>query len=161
MGTRVVTDSVHAAYTPGRSNTAPAAQRPSRASSTRRVVASASAPRRASQPSSVVEREHDPQLQGEPAIASAEVARTPESAGGDVVVTRAPIPAVDQPVPAPRTERRGASTVQSSILGAAAGAIIGATTGRSVKSAVIGAAAGGVLGGVVGRTTRPAGRYRS
>jgi uncharacterized membrane protein len=98
-------------------------------------------------------------MQGEPATTSTEVARTPESAGGDVVVTRASTPEVDQPAPAPRTERRGMSTAQSSILGAAAGAILGAATGRGVKSAVIGAAAGGVLGTVVGRTTRPTGSW--
>jgi hypothetical protein len=47
---------------------------------------------------------------------------------------------------------------QSTIIGVAAGAILGAATGRSVKSTVIGAAAGGVLGTVVGSTTRPSPR---
>jgi hypothetical protein len=87
---------------------------------------------------------------------------------GDVVATQASVPAttpdpapVTDPLPAPappRTPRRGSIGAQGTIIGAAAGAILGAATGRSVKSTVIGAAAGGVLGTVVGAATRPAGR---
>jgi YmgG-like glycine-zipper protein len=69
----------------------------------------------------------------------------------DAVPTPDPLPSVEQPSTTSRSARRGPSSTQSAILGAATGAIIGAATGRSVKSAVIGAAAGGVLGTVVGR----------
>jgi uncharacterized membrane protein len=68
------------------------------------------------------------------------------------------VPAADQPSTASRTERRGPTRTQSAIIGAAAGAILGGATGRSVKGAVIGAAAGGLLGTAVGSTIRPLGR---
>ena len=49
---------------------------------------------------------------------------------------------------APRT-----NTKQDAILGATAGAILGAATSRDrLKGAVIGAAAGGLLGGIIGST---------
>jgi hypothetical protein len=76
------------------------------------------------------------------------------TADGDVAATPRPSPPADQPSTTSGSQRRTASGVQSTILGAAAGAIFGAATGRSVKSAVIGAAAGGVLGTVVGQATR-------
>jgi hypothetical protein len=87
----------------------------------------------------------------------------PVTTNGDVVaMASSPAQAADplpDPSPAPsRTERRGSIGAQSTIIGVAAGAILGAATGRSVRSTVIGAAAGGVLGTVVGATTRPAGR---
>jgi hypothetical protein len=54
------------------------------------------------------------------------------------------------------TTRRGPSRAQGVGIGAIAGAMIGAATGRSVKSTVIGAAAGGLLGTiVVGTGMRP------
>jgi hypothetical protein len=54
------------------------------------------------------------------------------------------------------TTRRGPSRAQGVGIGAIAGAMIGAATGRSVKSTVIGAAAGGLLGTiVVGSGMRP------
>ena len=75
------------------------------------------------------------------------------TAGGDVVTTSLPAATPESaPAPAPRRTSIG---VQSAVIGAAAGAILGAATGRSVRSTVIGAAAGGVLGTVVGTTTRP------
>ena len=77
------------------------------------------------------------------------------TASGDVVETRSQAPATDPSPTPPRAQRRGSIGVQSAIIGAAAGAILGAATGRSVKSTVIGAAAGGVFGTVVGTTTRP------
>jgi len=80
------------------------------------------------------------------------------TAAGDVVATRAPMPAPNPSPAPPRAQRRGSIGVQSAIIGVATGAIIGAATGRSVRSTVIGAAAGGVLGTVVGATTRPMGR---
>jgi hypothetical protein len=76
-------------------------------------------------------------------------------AAGDVEMTPSREPTVEQPTPAPRTSRRYPSRAQSAGIGAAAGAIIGGVTGRSVKSAVIGAAAGGILGTVVGGGFRP------
>jgi hypothetical protein len=79
-------------------------------------------------------------------------------AGGDVVMAQSPAPTVEQPAPAPRTSRRYPSRAQSAGIGAAAGAIIGGVTGRSVKGAVIGAAAGGILGTVVGGGMHPVAR---
>lgn len=80
--------------------------------------------------------------------------------GGEVVATPAPTSTVDvhQPPTAVRTESRGPSRAQRAGIGAAAGAIIGAATGRGVKGAVIGAAAGGMLGTVMGSGIRPVGR---
>ena len=65
-------------------------------------------------------------------------------ADSDVVAPTRRSPTVDQPSTTSRTSR-----VQGAGIGAVAGAIIGAATGRSVRSAVIGAAAGGILGTVV------------
>jgi hypothetical protein len=79
------------------------------------------------------------------------------AAGSDATMSDA-VPAADQPSTASRTERRGPTRTQSAIIGAAAGAILGGATGRSVKGAVIGAAAGGLLGTAVGSTIRPLGR---
>ena len=80
------------------------------------------------------------------------------AAAGDVEAPTSPEPSVEQPAPAPRTSRRYPSRAQSAGIGAAAGAIIGGVTGRSVKSAVIGAAAGGILGTVVGGGMHPVAR---
>lgn len=45
------------------------------------------------------------------------------------------------------------NTKRDAIIGAAAGAVIGATTSRDrVKGGIIGAAAGGILGGIIGHT---------
>ena len=78
-------------------------------------------------------------------------------AGGDVVAVSSPPPTVEQPSTAPRaSSSRGPNRAQSVGIGAAAGGLLGAMTGRSVKSAVIGAAAGGLLGSVVGgRSSSP------
>lgn len=52
-----------------------------------------------------------------------------------------------EPAPVKRNTKRDA------VIGAAAGAVIGATVSRDkLKGAVIGAAAGGVLGGIIGHT---------
>lgn len=73
------------------------------------------------------------------------------------VVQRAPAPVVVQRAPA-RTTRAPApepirNTKRDAVLGAAAGAVLGAVTSRDkLKGAVIGAAAGGVLGAIVGHT---------
>jgi hypothetical protein len=80
------------------------------------------------------------------------------TSAGDVVATRPQAPATDPSSAPSLPQRRPSIGVQNTIIGAAAGAIFGAATGRSVKSAVIGAAAGGVLGTVVGTATRPARR---
>jgi hypothetical protein len=80
------------------------------------------------------------------------------SDGIDGVTTAEHAPSVEQPASGSRTASRGPTAAQSVGIGAVAGAIIGAATGRSVKSAVIGAAAGGVLGTVVGGMNRPATR---
>lgn len=86
-------------------------------------------------------------------------------------------PQAQAPAPAPRVQRvstRPAATRSSSsgtrvvyqeraepirntkrdaVIGAAAGAVLGATVSRDkVKGAIIGAAAGGVLGGIIGHT---------
>ena len=96
----------------------------------------------------------------EPTTAATQVSDTASSsvAGGDVVLAPSREPSVEQPAPAPRTSSRYPNRAQSAGIGAAAGAIIGGMTGRSVKSAVIGAAAGGILGTVVGGGIRPASR---
>ena len=96
----------------------------------------------------------------EPATIATQASDTAASAeaGGDVVMAQSPASSVEQPAPAPRTSRRSPSRAQSAGIGAAAGAIIGGVTGRSVKSAVIGAAAGGILGTVVGGGMRPVAR---
>jgi hypothetical protein len=58
---------------------------------------------------------------------------------------------VYEPAPAPAEPIR--HTKRDAVIGAAAGAVIGATTSRDkVKGAIIGAAAGGVLGGIIGHT---------
>jgi len=45
------------------------------------------------------------------------------------------------------------NTKRDAVIGAAAGAVLGATTSRDkVKGAIIGAAAGGILGGIIGHT---------
>jgi len=45
------------------------------------------------------------------------------------------------------------NTKRDAVIGAAAGAVIGATTSRDrVKGGIIGAAAGGILGGIIGHT---------
>jgi len=100
-----------------------------------------------------------PVQQAEPTPAPAPVTQAAsESTSGEVAAAPAPAPPVEQPPAAPRTQRRSTMGAQSTIIGVAAGAILGAATGRSVKSTVIGAAAGGVLGTVVGSTTRPSPR---
>lgn len=97
-----------------------------------------------------------PVQQSEPTPPPAPVTQS-ASASTSGEVESAPVPAapVEQPPAAPRTQRRGTIGAQSTIIGVATGAILGAATGRSVKSTVIGAAAGGVLGTVVGAATRP------
>jgi hypothetical protein len=50
--------------------------------------------------------------------------------------------------PAPQQEVK--HTKRDAAIGAGAGAVIGAVTGRSVKGAIIGGAAGAILGGVIG-----------
>lgn len=75
-------------------------------------------------------------------------------------VYRAPAPVRRAPAPAPAGEIVR-NTKRDAVIGAAAGAVIGATTSRDkVKGAIIGAAAGGVLGGIIGHTVdvkRPGG----
>ncbi|PYP65709.1 MAG: hypothetical protein DMD26_10140 [Gemmatimonadetes bacterium] len=45
------------------------------------------------------------------------------------------------------------NTKRDAVIGAAAGAVLGATTSRDkLKGAIIGAAAGGILGGIIGHT---------
>ena len=85
-------------------------------------------------------------------------------------VARAPYPATYPSAPA-RTTRTSSGTARSSgtyparqpepirntkrdaVIGAAAGAVLGATTSRDkLKGAIIGAAAGGLLGGIIGHT---------
>lgn len=76
-------------------------------------------------------------------------------------------PVYAQPAPRPRVVRTSTSastrsdanveiirnTKRDAVIGATAGAVIGATTSRDkVKGAVIGAAAGGLLGAVIGHT---------
>jgi hypothetical protein len=54
------------------------------------------------------------------------------------------------PAPAPEPQR---NTKRDAVIGAAAGAVLGASTSRDkVKGAIIGAAAGGILGGIIGHT---------
>jgi Glycine zipper len=54
------------------------------------------------------------------------------------------------PAPAPEPVR---NTKRDAVIGAAAGAVLGASTSRDkLKGAIIGAAAGGILGGIIGHT---------
>jgi hypothetical protein len=97
----------------------------------------------------------------EPVTSSPDVGSATESkpVEGDVVATSSRTPNVEQPSTAPRSQSRGPNRAQNAGIGAAAGGLIGAITGRSVKSAVMGAAAGGLLGAVMpGRSTSPMGR---
>ena len=75
-------------------------------------------------------------------VASAPARRTyPSSSSGDYYPAQSPAP---QPTVVKHTGRDAA-------IGAAAGAVIGATTSRDkVKGEIIGAAAGGILGAVIG-----------
>ena len=71
------------------------------------------------------------------------------------VVQRAPAPVQRAPAraPAPRQAEPIRNTKRDAVLGAAAGAVLGAATSRDkLKGAVIGATAGGVLGAIVGHT---------
>ena len=63
------------------------------------------------------------------------------SSGG--TYSSAPVYSAPAPVVVKHTKRDAA-------IGAGAGAVIGAVTGRSVKGAIIGGAAGAILGGVIG-----------
>lgn len=67
------------------------------------------------------------------------------SSGGGSYGTYPSVPS-DPPEPQRNTKR-------DAVIGAAAGAVIGATTSRDrVKGGIIGAAAGGILGGIIGHT---------
>lgn len=79
-------------------------------------------------------------------------------AGGEVVAATSAQAPSGQPATAARTSGGGPSRAQRAGIGAAAGAIVGAVTGRSVKGALIGAAAGGLLGTVSGGRLAPAAR---
>jgi hypothetical protein len=69
-------------------------------------------------------------------------ARRSSSSGG--TYSSAPV----YSAPAPQQEVK--HTKRDAAIGAGAGAVIGAVTGRSVKGAIIGGAAGAILGGVIG-----------
>ncbi len=56
-------------------------------------------------------------------------------------------PVYSAPAPQPTVVKH---TKRDAAIGAGAGAVIGAVTGRSVKGAIIGGAAGAILGGVIG-----------
>ena len=74
-------------------------------------------------------------------VATAPVRRTSTSRSSAGTVYRAPEPVY-------RTEKH---TTRDAAIGAAAGAVIGATTSRDkVKGGIIGAAAGGIIGAVIG-----------
>ncbi len=65
------------------------------------------------------------------------------SSGG----TYSSAPVYSAPAPAPVVVKH---TKRDAAIGAGAGAVIGAVTGRSVKGAIIGGAAGAILGGIIG-----------
>jgi hypothetical protein len=65
------------------------------------------------------------------------------SSGG----TYSSAPVYSAPAPQPQVVKH---TKRDAAIGAGAGAVIGAVTGRSVKGAIIGGAAGAILGGVIG-----------
>jgi hypothetical protein len=69
--------------------------------------------------------------------------RSSSSSGG----TYSSAPVYSAPAPAPVVVKH---TKRDAAIGAGAGAVIGAVTGRSVKGAIIGGAAGAILGGVIG-----------
>jgi outer membrane lipoprotein SlyB len=74
----------------------------------------------------------------------APVRRTTRSSSGG---TYSSAPVYSAPAPAPVEVKH---TKRDAAIGAGAGAVIGAVTGRSVKGAIIGGAAGAILGGVIG-----------
>ena len=80
----------------------------------------------------------------------------PYTNGGYIPASARPTPVVRRaPVSASTTTRAPATRVvkntkRDAIIGAAAGAAIGAVITRDVKGAVIGAAAGGIIGAVIG-----------
>lgn len=74
---------------------------------------------------------------------------TPVSTRSAPVVRREPVYA-STTTRAPAATRVVKNTKRDAIIGAAAGAAIGAVVTRDVKGAVIGAAAGGILGAVIG-----------
>lgn len=76
--------------------------------------------------------------------------RTRRSGGGDGANdgSYGSYPSVPNDPPEPQR-----NTKRDAVIGAAAGAVIGATTSRDrVKGGIIGAAAGGILGGIIGHT---------
>jgi uncharacterized protein YcfJ len=74
---------------------------------------------------------------------------TPVSARSTPIARREPVYA-STTTRAPVATRVVKNTKRDAIIGAAAGAAIGAVITRDVKGAVIGAAAGGILGAVIG-----------
>ena len=74
---------------------------------------------------------------------------TPVSTRPAPVTRRAPVYSASTTTRAPAT-RVVKNTKRDAIIGAAAGAALGAVITRDVKGAVIGAAAGGILGAVIG-----------
>ncbi|HET7585352.1 MAG TPA: YMGG-like glycine zipper-containing protein [Gemmatimonadaceae bacterium] len=74
-------------------------------------------------------------------------APAPQPAPRTRTIYRAPAPA---PAPAPAQPVR--HTKRDALIGATAGAIVGASIGRNAKGTLIGAAAGGLLGAAVGHT---------
>ena len=128
-----------------------ASSAPLRRSTPARVPTRATAP--ASATSSAAEQSPPPIAPESPSPNV--VATGTTTAVGEVAASQRPVPPAEQPSTTAGSQRRAGSGVQGTILGAAAGAILGAATGRSVKSAVIGAAAGGVLGTVVGQSRPP------
>lgn len=136
----------------GTTGAADARQRVARLSQPRARVASSSKPQ--ARAAAVISRARD--VRRTHSVASATTDPAPDdgayqgASNGDVAVaSSSDVPPIPQPVTPVGARRRGPTRVQGADVGAVAGAIIGAATGRSVKSAVIGAAAGGILGTVV------------
>jgi uncharacterized protein YcfJ len=65
-------------------------------------------------------------------------------------------PVYSAPAPQPTIVKH---TKRDAAIGAGAGAVIGAVTGRSVKGAIIGGAAGAILGGVIGNNVDKTKKY--
>jgi hypothetical protein len=76
-------------------------------------------------------------------VRRATTTRRSSSSGG----TYSSAPVYSAPAPQPQVVKH---TKRDAAIGAGAGAVIGAVTGRSVKGAIIGGAAGAILGGVIG-----------
>ncbi|HSJ24863.1 MAG TPA: glycine zipper 2TM domain-containing protein [Longimicrobiales bacterium] len=102
----------------------------------------------------LVEEEPEPEVVAPaPRVAPRQTAPRQASAPRPASYPTASYPAPSYPAPAP--QRTESNAKRDAAIGAAGGAVIGATvagSGNRVRGAIIGGAAGAVLGGVIGHT---------